>query len=108
MIEKKLKSIETRIRAIKKELLRIGDMRPGSLTSQSRGGKGAYYQLSYTYQMKSFTEYVRLELVPFIRKQIEEYHRFKRLIEEWVGLAIKHSQLEIQLSKKIANKLAPR
>lgn len=108
MIERKLKSIEARIRAIKKELLGIGDMRPGSLTRQSRRGKGAYFQLSYTFQMRGFTEYVRLELVPFIRKQIEEYHRFKKLIEEWIGLAIKHSQLEIRLSKEIADKLAPR
>lgn len=104
MIELQLKKIEDRIRAIKKELLKIEDMRPGSLTVQSRGGKGGYYQLSYTFQMKSFTEYVRLEMVPFIKRQIEEYHRFKKLIEEWIGLAIRHSQLEVLLSKKIAGK----
>jgi len=37
-------------------------MRPGSLTKQRRNAKEkkwGFYQLSYTYKMKSKTEYVR-------------------------------------------------
>lgn len=108
MSERKLKSIEARIKSIKKELQRIGDMRPGSLTQQCRGGKGTYFQLSYTHQMTGHTEYVRPELAHWIRRQIEEYRRFKQLVDEWVDLAIKHSQLETALAKKLAAKVTSR
>jgi len=55
MNEEKLKNIELQIDEIKRELLTIGEMRPGSLTRQRRKGcaTGEYYQLSYTHRMKS-------------------------------------------------------
>ena len=45
-------------------------MRPGSLTRQYKDPKsqtGAYYQLSYTLDMRSRTEYIRKEWVNDIR-----------------------------------------
>ena len=42
------KEIEKRIQEIKSELMKTEEMRPGSLTKQSKGSKGKYYQLSYT------------------------------------------------------------
>ena len=77
-------------------------MRPGSLTRQYRDSKnrtGAYWQISYTRQMKSRTEYVRKEWVLEIRKQIATHQRFKRLIEEWGDLSIEHSQLTMKVAK---------
>ena len=100
MSEAKLAAIETRIEAIKKALQEIGEMRPGSLTRQSRGMKGAYYQLSYTHKMKGRTEYVRPEYVRGIKKQISSYKRFKKLMDEWVSLSIKHSKMKIEMAKR--------
>ena len=77
-------------------------MRPGSLTRQfkDRGNQmGAYWQLSYTRQMKSRTEYVRQDSVKGIRRQIATHKRFKRLVEEWIDLSIEHSRLTMQIAK---------
>ncbi len=62
MTNKRLAQIEMRIEKIKGELAAIGEMRPGSLTKQYKNREersGAYYQLSYTLDMKSRTEYIR-------------------------------------------------
>jgi hypothetical protein len=102
MSRNRLQQIERRIARIKEELQTIGPMRPGSLTRQYRDPKtnaGAYWQISYTHQMKSRTEYVRREWVTEIRKQIATHKRFKRLIDKWRDLSIEHSQLAIQLAK---------
>jgi len=96
--------MEDRIGRIKRELLRIGPMRPGSLTRQKRSPKykGRYYQISYTHKMRGHTEYIRLECVADIRRQIVEYKRFKRLTGEWISLAIQLSKLTITLVKPSA------
>ena len=59
MSQKRIQQIERRIDRIKRALLEIGPMRPGSLTRQykdSQNHTGAYWQISYTRQMKSRTE----------------------------------------------------
>ena len=95
--------IEKTIEKIKQELQTIQQMRPGSLTRQYHNPKdktGAYYQLSYTHKMRSRTEYVRPEYVEQLRKQINEYKRFKELVEEWIDLGIQHSKMQIARAKK--------
>src|ERR1017187_476851 len=64
MSQKRIQQIEQRIDRIKKALLEIGPMRPGSLSRQYKDPQhqaGAYWQISYTRRMKSRTEYVRRE-----------------------------------------------
>lgn len=80
----------------------IGEMRPGSLTRQYKDPEnqiGAYYQISYTLDMKSRTEYVRKECVSDIRKQIANYKRFKKLSSEWIALSIEYSKLSMKLKR---------
>lgn len=106
MTTDKLKQLENEIRKIKNELWEMGPMRPGSLTLQYKAPaekKGPYYQLSYTHKMKSKTQYVRPEWVDEIRKQIEIYKRFKKLIEEWIDLSIESSQIKMKQVKKVEN-----
>ena len=65
-MQKKILQIQRRVEKIKQQLLNIGEMRPGSLTMQyqkPKEKKGGFYQISYTYKMKSKTEYVRPEFV---------------------------------------------
>lgn len=102
MSETRIQQIERRIDRIKEELKEIGPMRPGSLTRQYRdpeNGTGAFWQISYTRQMKSRTEYVRKEWVAQIRKQIATHKRFKRLIDQWIDLNIEQSQLIMKIAK---------
>jgi len=95
MAQQKIEVLETKIRQIKQALNRIQDMRPGSLSRQYKDPtkrKGAYYQLSYTYKMKSKTEYVRPKDLPAIRRQLAEYKRFRKLIDRWIHLALQRSR----------------
>jgi hypothetical protein len=102
MSAKRVQQMEKRIARIKEELQKIGPMRPGSLTRQYRDPEnnvGAFWQISYTRQMKSRTEYVRKEWVSEIRKQIVTHKKFRRLIDQWVDLGIKHSKLTMRIAK---------
>lgn len=77
---RELDSIEKKIAAVKQELMTIGETRPGSLTYQyqrRKEKKGGFYQVSYTYRMKSKTEYVKAEYVQDLKRQIATFKRFK-------------------------------
>lgn len=103
MTNRRLAQIERRIEKIKLEQAAIGEMRPGSLTRQYKDpetGSGPYYQLSYTLDMKSRTEYIRREWVSDIRRQIKNYKRFKKLSSEWIALSIEHSRLTMKLARR--------
>jgi hypothetical protein len=102
MTQKRLAQIQQRIARIKKELAAIGEMRPGSLTRQYKDPKdktGPYYQLSYTRDMKSRTQYVPRECVADLRRQIANYKRFKSLTEKWIDLSIEYSRLKMKLER---------
>ena len=102
MSEKRIQQIEQRIEQIKAALSQLGPMRPGSLTRQYKDRKnktGAYWQISYTRQMKSRTEYVRKEWVSQVRREIANHKRFKRLIDQWVDLDIERSKLTMQMAE---------
>lgn len=103
MTHKRLDKIHQRIDQIKAELAAIDDMRPGCLTRQYKDPKnqsGAYYQLSYTRQKKSRTEYVARERLHVVRREIANYKRFKALTEQWVDLSIEHSRLSMKLARR--------
>jgi len=102
MTERRLAQIEKRIEKIKSEIAKTGAIRPGSLTLQFKDRKrrtGGFYQLSYTHEMKSRTNYIRKDWLPSIRQQIKNYKRFKKLTTEWVALGIEHSKLSMELKK---------
>ena len=99
---KRIQQIEQRIDRIKRMLLEIGPMRPGSLTRQYKDPQhhaGAYWQISYTRRMRSRTEYVRREWVKELRRQIVTHKRFKRLVDQWLELSIEHSRLTMQIGE---------
>jgi hypothetical protein len=103
MTQKHLLQIEKRIETIKAKLAAIDEMRPGSLTCQYKdpaNQSGAYYQLSYTRNRKSRTEYIARDALSDVRRQIDNYNRFKELTEEWVDLSIEHSRLKMKLARE--------
>ena len=102
MSQKRIQRIEQKIDRIKRALLEIGRMRPGSLTRQYKDPQhhtGAYWQISYTRRMKSRTEYVRREWVKELRRQVVTHKRFKRLVDQWTGLSIEHSRLTMRIAE---------
>jgi len=103
MSQREIRRIDERIVRIKQALQEIGPMRPGSLTRQYRNPQarsGPYWQISYTRQMKSRTEYVRPEWITEMRRQIAAYKRFKRLADDWVALGIARSQRLMRIERK--------
>ena len=103
MTVKRLTQIDQRIGKIKAELAALGEMRPGSLTCQYKdpdSGSGAYYQLSYTLDMKSRTDYIPRNWVKDVRRQVGNYKRFKSLSAQWVALSIERCRLTIKLARR--------
>lgn len=99
------RSLAAKIEDVKRQLAALGEMRPGSLSTQynvcgSPGCRckaspprkhGPYYQVSYTRKGKSGTRFVRKEDLPRIRQQLKNYARMRALVDRWIELAIKLS-----------------
>ena len=103
MTNKRPDEIRKRIDRIKAELAAIDEMRPGSLTRQYKdpnNQSGSYYQLSYTRDMKSRTEYIARDCLRDVRRQIGNYKRFKALSAQWIDLSIEHSRLRMKLARR--------
>ena len=90
----KAKRIDQRIEKIKQALAELGEMRPGSLSVQTRSWGGQYHQLSYTHLGKGRTEYVPPKRVREVKRQLANYRKFKELTQEWVNLAIELCKLK--------------
>ncbi len=109
MQAKSLRIFDRQIQRIQLQLASLGPMRPGTLTRQYRQPQrqqGAYYQLSYTHQMKSHTEYVPKREVGTVRKEIAIYQRYKKLTAQWVALALQRSRLRMQLARSAPSQSA--
>src|SRR5437879_13673592 len=101
MQTRRLLPLDRKIQKIKGELSRLEPLRPGTLSRQYRRPRqrqGAYYQISYTYRMKSHTEYVPKDQVQLARQEIAAYHRYRKLTAQWVALALRRSQLRRKLA----------
>jgi hypothetical protein len=94
---KEVKRLERRIAKIKEDLMKLGDMRPGSLSVQTRSWGGEYYQLSYTHRGKGRTEYVPKKRHKRVEGQIAVYKKFRDLTQEWVNLSIELCKLKSKL-----------
>lgn len=101
-----MKKIDAAIQKIKDQLAALGPMRPGTLTRQYRQPRqrqGAFWQISYTHQMQSRTEYVRKNELPVVRQEIATFRRFKKLTARWVELALRRSQATLRQARAQAN-----
>jgi len=81
------KSTEETILSIKKQIVALGPMRPGRLSVQYHKPKEkaqAFYQISYTLQKKSRSDYVREADLERVKEELENYQTFKRLCEELI------------------------
>ena len=108
MFIKEITLMQSRIEEIKKRLVALGEMRPGSLSKQynvcgnptcrckdpkNPKKHGPYYQVSYTHKGKSTTQFVKRGTVTETKTQLKNYRTFKKLIDEWVDLSVKIARL---------------
>jgi len=96
MANETLRTIEKRIRMLKRRLIDVGNMRPGTLSVQYRNPaekKIPFNQISYTHKGKSRSEYVRGENLKTVRREIDAYKRFKSLLDQLLELSIQASRI---------------
>jgi hypothetical protein len=85
------------IERVKQQLMELGPMRPGAISRQYRNPKEKkrpFYQISYTHRMKSRSEYLRPENLAAVKRETANFKRFRKLMDRWVDLALKLSQLK--------------
>ena len=103
-----------RIQKIKKDLVALGDLRPGSLSEQYNVcGKpgcrckadppqkhGPYFQLGWTRKRKSTTRFVRRPNLLAVRKQLNNYQQLQALVDQWIDLSIQLCELTLKQPNK--------
>jgi hypothetical protein len=75
-------------------------MRPGSLSQQYKDPAtktGAYWQLSYTHNMRSRSRYVRPDEVSRTKPLLANFKRFRQLVDCCVDLSVKIADRQTQL-----------
>lgn len=107
----RIQKIEQQIEKVKARLLALDDLRPGSLSRQYNVcGKpgcrckdpdhpkrhGPYHQLNYVYRGKKTSQFIRATELAQVRAELANFKTFRRLIDQWVGLALKRAQLKLQ------------
>ena len=104
MQNKKIQKLEEKIQKLKRSVAALGNLRPGSVSQQTAGGPNRkprkYWQISYTYKMRSRTDYLRDDLVEKVKKETLEYKKFKKIVDEIIDLSIQLSKEKIQIVKK--------
>ena len=102
-------TLQRQIDKVKSDLGALGDLRPGSLSTQynvcgTPGCRckatppvkhGPYYQVSFTRKGKSSSKFVKKPDLPEVRKQLKNYERMKLLIDRWIDLATELSTLRL-------------
>jgi len=116
-MNERMRTLKAQIKAIKRELVKLEELRPGSLSRQynvcgSPGCRckanppqkhGPYYHLSYTRKGKGGTKAVKKADLPAIRTELASYARLRQLVDRWIDLATELSDLKLEL--RAADKL---
>jgi hypothetical protein len=124
LMNRRESSLEAQIAKLKHEIARLGDLRPGKLSQQYNVcGKadcrckadppqkhGPYYQLSFTRNGKSSSQFVRKEDLVVVRQQLRNYQRLRKLVDRWIALGMELSRLKVQPQperSRVASKKPP-
>lgn len=108
-----IEKLEAKIAQLKAQLQNQGPMRPGSISRQFNVcGKpgcrckdpkhprrhGPYYQLNFVYRGKKTSRFIRKEVLKQVRTELVNYKCFRRLTEQWIGLALQVAQAKEKLA----------
>ena len=97
------------IERVKVKLAALGDLRPGSLSTQynvcgTPGCRckatppekhGPYDQVSFTRKGKSSSKFVRKEDLNTVRRELKNYEVMKTLMDRWIEMATELSNLRL-------------
>jgi len=100
MNDKQLANWQAQLSHAQSEIAGIGPMRPGSLSQQYKDPAtktGAYWQLSYTHNMRSRSRYVRPEELARIKPLLANFKRFRQLVDRCVDLSVKIADRQTEL-----------
>lgn len=114
-----VKRFEEEIEQIKQQLLELGPMHPGSVSSQYHAcgnpkcrchdpenpkKHGPYNKLTFVRRGKSACRFVREENLEEMKSRLQAYKTFKDLTDRWVAIAIKMGETEFFKKAKKAKK----
>jgi hypothetical protein len=105
----KEKLLLRQIEKVKGQLAALGDLRPGSLSTQYNvcgtpgcrckatppDKHGPYYQVSFTRKGKSSSKFVRKEDLNTVRRELKNYEVMKTLVDRWIEMATELSNLRM-------------
>jgi hypothetical protein len=91
---KEITKLKREIAKLKKQLGELGDMRPGSLTRQSRSWGKDYWQISYTHRGRSRTGYISNANYERVKSETENYKKFKELSKSLIDKSIEYAKIK--------------
>lgn len=109
----RIAQIEQQIHRIKQQLMELGPLHPGSLSQQYNVcGKpgcrckdpkrprrhGPYYKISYVFRGRFTTRHVSPDVLQAIRVQLANHKRLRKLVEDWIALALRLAKEKRHLS----------
>jgi hypothetical protein len=117
-MERSISQLERRIVTIKKRLMALEELRPGSLSMQYNvcgnascackasppQKHGPYAQLSFTRKGRSTTRFVRREEIARVKKQIQSYATLRALVDEWIELSTELCSARIEEARESSAK----
>lgn len=102
MDDPQLRRWQEQLAAAKAQLAQLGPMRPGSLSRQYRDSAtkaGAFWQLSYTHNMRSRSRHVRADELAHIKPLLTNFKRFRLLVDRCVDLSVKIADRQTALRR---------
>lgn len=102
MDDPQLRRWQEKLAAAKAQLAQLGPMRPGSLSRQYRDPAtkaGAFWQLSYTQDMRSRSRHVRAGELAHIKPLLANFKRFRLLVDRCVELSVKIADRQTELRR---------
>jgi len=111
----RIQDIEQKIENLKTQLGALGPLRPGSLSRQYHVCRkpgcrcqdphkprrhGPYYHLDYVHHGKKTTRFIRAPQLPDVRRQLANFKKLRRLVDQWVTLSLERAEILRQQSGK--------
>jgi hypothetical protein len=111
-MDRRIGTLEAQIEALKRQLIVLGDLRPGSLSQQYNvcgtpncrckasppQKHGPRYELSYTRKGRSGTRLVKRHELGQIKQALANYARLRALVDRWIDLSTELHDLRLKLA----------
>jgi hypothetical protein len=103
---KTITRLDREIENAKNRLADCGPMRPGSLTRQTRRNRnrqsyGSYWHLTFAFQGKIHTQYVAATYVKQIKEEIQNFKRFRKIIDQLIDLSLQRSRANMEKEAQV-------